>query len=568
MSLVDRLLTRVADRMADRLLPRINPPDPSRPDASPGSAAGWFTPGRPLPPAVPPGAPPRIWQYGVGINLWATPRGGEPISFAALQNLADSCDLVRICLEMRKDQLAGLEWTIKAKEGLDGDYEAQIAAAREFLERPDRENGWDAWLRMALEDVLVLDALSVYRRRTRGGRLYALEVIDGASIKPLLDPQGRTPRPPDPAYQQILHGVPYADLTMDDLFYRPKNRRARSAYGFSPVEWIVATIQWYVRRQQFNLAYYTEGNVPEGIASAPDGWTPDQIRQLEEWFNATIAGNLGEQRRIRFLGHGFHFEKTREMNFEVAFEEWLARVITAAFQVNYQRFIQRVVRATAEQAAAEQSDLGLEPLKRFVTNLMNEVLSQDLGFPDLRFAFVGGDQGDDRAQAEKRVAYVNAGIMARDEVREMEGLDPLGLPLTEQPTVTTGAGPVPLDQLGMAAWQPGPREPAAGAPGPDDRTDPTDPTDRTDAEKADLLRWKRKALKAVREGKPDRGRHFASAAIAPAVHAAIAAKLSAAVDESGVREAFEVASRPFRGGATGPDPDGAHAGRGGGVPYP
>ena len=38
---------------------------------------------------------------------------------------------------------------------------------------------------------------------------------------------GRSPDPPDPAYQQILHGVPAADLSPDELLYLPRNPRAR-----------------------------------------------------------------------------------------------------------------------------------------------------------------------------------------------------------------------------------------------------------------------------------------------------------------------------------------------------
>ena len=54
--------------------------------------------------------------------------------------------------------------------------------------------------------MLVIDAATLYPRYNRGGSLYALDVIDGATIKVLIDENGRTPAPPDPAYQQILHG--------------------------------------------------------------------------------------------------------------------------------------------------------------------------------------------------------------------------------------------------------------------------------------------------------------------------------------------------------------------------
>ena len=46
---------------------------------------------------------------------------------------------------------------------------------------------------MVLEDLFVLDAPALYVRRTVGGTLYAIEPIDGATIKRVLDdhPGGR-----------------------------------------------------------------------------------------------------------------------------------------------------------------------------------------------------------------------------------------------------------------------------------------------------------------------------------------------------------------------------------------
>ncbi|RBP15896.1 hypothetical protein DFR50_107166, partial [Roseiarcus fermentans] len=57
---------------------------------------------------------------------------------------------------------------------------------------------------MLLEDLLVIDAATIYPRFDRGGNLFSLDVIDGATIKPLIGDDGRAPEPPDPAYQQVL----------------------------------------------------------------------------------------------------------------------------------------------------------------------------------------------------------------------------------------------------------------------------------------------------------------------------------------------------------------------------
>jgi hypothetical protein len=94
---------------------------------------------------------------------------------------------------------------------------------------------------MLLEDMLVIDAVTIYPRFTRGGSLYSLDVIDGSTITPLVGEDGRSPEPPDPAFQQVLHGVPAADFSSDELLYLPRNVRLDDLTAFdSQSEWIPA----------------------------------------------------------------------------------------------------------------------------------------------------------------------------------------------------------------------------------------------------------------------------------------------------------------------------------------
>ena len=91
---------------------------------------------------------------------------------------------------------------------------------------------------MALEEVFVTDTLCIYPEMDRRGRLHALRIIDGTTIKPLIDELGRIPGPPTPAYEQVIKGTPRTWYARDELIYRPKNRRVNTPYGFSAIEWI------------------------------------------------------------------------------------------------------------------------------------------------------------------------------------------------------------------------------------------------------------------------------------------------------------------------------------------
>src|SRR6266446_5778350 len=59
----------------------------------------WFGPDQPQPISAPAGTPPRTTDYPVSYNIQIQPRNLETISFAQMRGLADSFDLVRLCVE-------------------------------------------------------------------------------------------------------------------------------------------------------------------------------------------------------------------------------------------------------------------------------------------------------------------------------------------------------------------------------------------------------------------------------------------------------------------------------------
>jgi hypothetical protein len=155
---------------------------------------GIFSPGYPLAPPEPERL--RVWDFPVGVNTIYTPRAYEPVSFAELRALAEAHDITRLAIETRKDQLEKLDWTIKPRNAK---RPAADAAARgdrlaRFWNRPDGERPFATWLRELLEDLLVLDAPALEIRHNRGGDVIGLDVVDGATIKLLVDDTGRRPR--------------------------------------------------------------------------------------------------------------------------------------------------------------------------------------------------------------------------------------------------------------------------------------------------------------------------------------------------------------------------------------
>jgi hypothetical protein len=271
---------------------------------------GWFAP---LPPTTPiaPDAPVRTWQFPVGQNIAQAPKTAEGITYENLRGIANNYDILRLAIETRKDQVAKLEWAIRpkdeAKQKMDAATEQRVDDLTAFFMRPDRINDWPQWIRLLLENIFVYDAAAVYRRPTVGGGIYALDVLDGTTIKRLIDNTGRTPEPPLPAYQQWLYGVPASDLTTDELLFSCRNPMPGRLYGYSPVEQIICTANIGLRRASQQLNFFTEGTVPEGFVSADPNWGADEIEKAQQRFDAAMAGNQKLRSRLVVVPSTFKF---------------------------------------------------------------------------------------------------------------------------------------------------------------------------------------------------------------------------------------------------------------------
>jgi hypothetical protein len=452
------------------------------------------------------------WQVPYGWNAFWTPRRTALTPFSILRGLADTCDHVRLCIETRKDQLCSLEWDIapKDKKSQKGALSGKIDAARTFFRKPDKKRSFSTWLRMAIEEVLVLDALSIFRRKTYGGELYALQLIDGATILPLLDPDtGDIPDAPNVAYRQIIYGRPIegGDCSVDDLYYVPRTARTHTPYGLSPTEAVLLSINAILNRQMFNLAYYTEGNIPEGLLEAPEGASADQLAELQEYLDDYLSGDLSRRRRLKMVHSGgskvFQFKTP---DFTGTYDEFLLKLVCAAFAVPPSEvgFTADVNKATSQGQENVVYRRGVKPLSRYFKDIFDDVLALDLELPDLQFIWSGGEVEDNLKLAQADKIYVDLGVSSVDEIRMRNGDEPIGL----GHTIATLQGPMLVSEF----LNPPDPEPAPAAVPPGEGKLPASPADTTeppatklaDAILVDLRKWRAIAIKDAKGSKTPR----------------------------------------------------------------
>ena len=447
-----------------------------------------FGPGLPITPgAINPlredGRPdPRRYEYQVAQNINITETRFTP--FKTLRASADQIDILRRCVEVIKSKIIGLEFDIvlgqdaaekiSAESGIDHiramaqarqNFNKEIDRVRTFWENPDRANGltFADWLNISLEEILVIDAWAVWPQRTVGGELYGLQILDGSTIKPLLDDRGMRPITPAPAFQQILYGFPRSEFTAndddpnadgeftsDDLAYMVKNRRTTSVYGLSPVERALPLADIYLRRQQWLRAEYTDGVLPELMFETDATWgtNPDLIRAYENILNDDLAGQTEQRKRARLLPAGIkplQFDGYGE-KFKDTLDDFLIASICGHFGVQPTEIgynpKQGLGGAGYENGKAQNAELlGAQPIVNWISKMLTNLSYTYLNMPrELEFKLMMSRRLDDEASARKAQIEVTSAGKTINERRSELGLPLLDTPQADMPILVSAGG--------------------------------------------------------------------------------------------------------------------------------
>lgn len=506
MGLLDNIINRVADRIAETSnfagygnnvpLERTNE-----------MAHVPFAPGMPLIPAnINPvredGRPdPRRWEFEVAQNINVT--GNRLIPFKTLRAAADQIDIIRRCVEVLKNKMQGLDWDISlsqsaierimSEQGVSQikasliakeQFAEEINRLRKFWETPDVSNGlnFTDWLTMALEEILVVDALAIWPQKTVGGDIKGLQILDGSTIKPLIDDRGMRPQAPNAAFQQILYGFPRSEFSApteteatdgefssDELAYLVRNRRTHTVYGNSPVERALSLADIYLRRQQWIRAEFTDGVTPEMMMKTTAAFTPDQKRAWENIFNDDLAGQTEQRHRATILPEGFDpiFAPGYDQKFNDLIDNFLITGITGHFgvlptEIGYSAKGGMGGSGHQDGEGASGGEIGLKPLMEWVGRQLTQISYVFLAMPrELEFKFQPSVRTDALAVAQAEDVRLKNGSLVINEARSAHGLPLLEAPLADTPIVAGGfaltadgaeaLGGAPVDPFAMGA---------------------------------------------------------------------------------------------------------------------
>jgi hypothetical protein len=222
-----------------------------------------------------------------------------------------------------------------------------------------------------------------------------------------------------------------------EVVYMMQNPQSRSVYGVSPIEILADVIVSLVYGALYNLDFYLNNNMPEGVLTVL-GSDQKQLQAFGEQLRSTVKEPnklTGFLRRV-----GFRIPIT---NKEVSFvpfqldpktmqvveqQQWFVKLVWACFgaTADGMGYTEDSNRSTGVVQSAQQKAKAVKPILELLKyHLDTEIISEwgPEAFEALEFRFDEYDLEAAIKQAELQEAQIRMGIKTAEMVAEEEGID-------------------------------------------------------------------------------------------------------------------------------------------------
>jgi hypothetical protein len=262
----------------------------------------------------------------------------------------------------------------------------------------------------------------------------------------------------------------------------------------------------------WNRDWLTDGTTPGEMISLPEGWSVQQIREFKEFWDSVMVQSKN-RRQMRFVPNGSKIQELSRKDQEFSeLEMHLIRRTCSIYGVSPISigFEGSAYKVSQENANSQTAEVGAAGLLELRTDIINTILEL-MGLDHLHCVNQVGREEAATDKANRLSTATGKPYMTVNEARAESGLDPI-----EGGDDLQGSSP-------------GPEEPI--------RPDSDPPEMEEEEERADLARWRKKALRHFRAGDSP-ACSFVSRAI-PEIRAdQILSRLSGATTEEAVRAAF------------------------------
>jgi len=377
-------------------------------------------------------------------------------------------------IRMLADEVASTDYEIVYKEGVEPSdkMDKTILDIKNFLDNPNNnKESFQTILRAVVKDIYEVDSGVIVKTFNQQGQMVEMFARDGGSflknpdihgylgnraeyVEPVNINYGMTPASPDWeaaikqyefSFKDIAAYFQYGTTAMAlpvpfgrrEIMYISMNPRSDSIYGLSPIQILADIITTLVYGASYNLDFYMNNNMPEGVISLING-NKESIKAFRERFDAQFRVKdkiTGFMRRI-----GFKFPITSQ---EVKFtpfqldpkvmqileqQEWFAKIAWACFGVTAEQmgFTENSNKATGESQSNVYKRKGVKPLLLHLQYQMNKEIIAEWGeeaFESIMFKWDDYDLEEDVKKHALYASQINMGIKTAEMIAEEEGID-------------------------------------------------------------------------------------------------------------------------------------------------
>lgn len=403
-------------------------------------ATSMYAPGWPIRPIQQPNAAeiPREIDYPLQVNATIQPRTGYGLMpFSALNEAYMTIAEIQMCVHLITRGMQGFTPRL-----VDSSGEVVPNHPYEWITKsPDKRTPWGVWLSRFMQSSLIFDAGSFVIQNDGRGNLSSLDYIDGSTLFVWVDEFGRMPSADPvnikgklvvpPAFTQVIKGTPFAWYNQNQIWYRPFARRYNSPYGTSPIEEAWSWVLIIANITGFELAHYRTGNMPEGILTAPDNMTLEQITQFESAFNERMGAGPSERMRVRVLPPGFQYQQTKSPDFPITLYEQARDNISMSFGIPPSEWGKMPGQGLGGAGFSDMMASSLYrnvygPRKMYVEEAFNNVLHR-FGVDDVNLELASTADTTDPSEMQANVlSLFKAGLITLNDALGQLGREPIG----------------------------------------------------------------------------------------------------------------------------------------------
>jgi len=220
-----------------------------------------------------------------------------------------------------------------------------------------------------------------------------------------------------------------------EIIYICANPRSDNVYGRSPLELLHDTILNLVYGQQYNLDFYINGNLPEGmihLAGADDDIVKAWNARMQEKFKFT--DELDNKRRVGHVYPVYGGPAADFIPFTLSAKDmevleqskWWIKMVWMCFGVTPDEmgFTESSNRSVGETQGAVHKRKALRPLLKKIEYSLNTQILPELDPSKMfEFAFEDYDLDEDLKKHQLYASQIQMGIKTPEMVAEEEGID-------------------------------------------------------------------------------------------------------------------------------------------------